>query len=208
MQHRQTTAANGTQFLNVQPSVTACQCNDALTCTMEERHVGESIRICLWSQFLNITAVTNLTLHANDGVSYQAVTDGIVNELTQLYFEGRLAVVTTMVISAFFHHANPSDLLVDATVSFSPLHNQGRRHLAADTSTTLFDRPTRVLLTRPVNNTVVILCWVVLSIAIVIFCSTTCWLAWDQKLCCFTASRSRQQEYGDTDDETYIKSIQ
>lgn len=123
---RREAAANGTQYLNIQPSITACQC-DGLACQTQEKHVGESISICLWSNFLDIASVSNMTLHVGD-FTYKPVVNGTVNDLTELSLHGRLAVVTTMTISAFFNHSNPYDLVVDATVSFAP---NGRRDLIA-----------------------------------------------------------------------------
>lgn len=145
---RRIVIANSTLSLDIQPSIRACQC-DGSTCITKERHVGDSISICLFSNFLHIQAVKNMTLHVGD-VSYQPVVDGVVNELTELSLHGKLAVVTTMTISAFFDHANPSDLdlTVDATVSFAPIHGGGggRRLVANIANHSLGDNPARSLL--------------------------------------------------------------
>ena len=126
---------NETEYIDVEPIIRACQC-DGTACAAEEKHVGDTVSICVWSNFLEIAAVVNMTLHIGS-FSYQPVVNGTVNELTEVSLEGKLVVITIMTISAFFEDASPSDLEIDATVSFVPLASGGRRQLVDSTNNSL-----------------------------------------------------------------------
>jgi len=153
LQSRRIETSNDTYSMNIQSNIRACEC-DGTECTSEEKHVGDSISICLWSNFLDIDKILNLTLFVGD-LSYQPVENGTANELTEMVLHGKLAVITTMIISAFFDNANPSDLVVDATVSFAPLVGGNRRHLASISNHSLIERQ-RSLLVPSLNRSVII----------------------------------------------------
>jgi len=169
---RRVQTANATQYLNIEASIRACEC-DGTSCIAEPeaKHVGDFITICLWSNFLEIAAVSNMTLHVGN-VSYQPVVNGIVNELTNVRHHGKLAVVTTMTISAFYQEANPPDLIVDATVSFVSDGGGSRRYLASDITDYLLGSQRSLLYTRMDKSVIVVasVCLfstiVVLSIAV------------------------------------------
>lgn len=167
---RRIQTANATAFLNVQPSIRACEC-DGITCTTvnQVKHVGDPVTICLFSNFLSIAEVSNMTLHV-DGEFTHPVVNGTANELTEVEIHGKLAVVTTMTISAFYQHPNPSDLEVDATVSFVSLGdgNTRRRHLHADIVGYPLNNQRLLQTTTYIGRSSVVVGWVCLFSAILV----------------------------------------
>lgn len=107
-----------TETLVLEPTIVACECN-GVNCTTTAKSAGDFFKICLRSSFLDIAQVSEVTLRLDDLI-YQPVVDGTSNEITNVTLHGRLAVVTTMIVSAFFQDRNSSvlELEVDGQVSF------------------------------------------------------------------------------------------
>lgn len=195
--NRRVETANDTVYLDVHPSIQACEC-DGTACTAEEKHPGDSVSICLWSDFFEIAAVTNMTLRVGD-FSYQPIVNGTANELTELELHGKLAVVTTMTISAFYENANPPDLVVDATVSFVPLDvGGGRRHLADITDYPLSSSSRSLLITR-IDKSVVVFAWFCLLSTIIVLSAALGALVAKGYYCSACSTRSHDKEEDGTE---------
>lgn len=158
---RRMQTANATQFLHVQPSIRACECN-GLSCITNhvDKHQGDAISVCLWSNWLDIRVVSNMTLHVDD-IDYHPVVNGIANELTRVKIHGKVAVVTTMTISDFYRHETPSNLVVDATVSFVSSGGNGRRLEHS------LGNPPRLLVTARIGKSRLVVGCVCLFVAII-----------------------------------------
>lgn len=150
------TTANATETLSFQPSIRACECN-GVKCTTEEKKPGDTIKICLWSNFLDIQSVSQISLRLGN-FTYQPIVDGTANTVTNVALNGRLAIVTTMLISAFFQDTtySPSNLQVQGQVSFVP-HLGSNRYLTDDASSvnisrslTMQEKPVYILIVASV----------------------------------------------------------
>jgi hypothetical protein len=87
--------------------------------------------------------------------------NGIANELTRVKIHGKVAVVTTMTISDFYRHETPSNLVVDATVSFVSSGGNGRRLEHS------LGNPPRLLVTARIGKSRLVVGCVCLFVAII-----------------------------------------
>lgn len=128
-QFRRTTANNAAETLSLQPSIRACECN-GVDCVTESKKPGDTIQICLRSNFLDIQNVSQISLRLGD-VTYQPIVNGTANAATNVARNGNLAIVTTMLVSALFQDSNNSTsrLQVQGQVSFVPQFS-GNRYLS------------------------------------------------------------------------------
>ena len=168
---RRIQTANATQFLNVQPSIRACEC-DGFSCITDhvDKHQGDAISICLWSNWLDIHVVSNMTLHVDD-IAYHPVVNGTANDVTRVEIHGKVAVVTTMTISDFYRHANPSNLVVDATVSFDHVGNGRQLDAVHDDVENSLVNPPRLLVTARIDKSRLVVGWVCLFATILVITS-------------------------------------
>jgi hypothetical protein len=145
-QFRRTATANNAaaETLSLQSSVRACECNGVDCVTTERKKPGDTIQICLRSNFLDISAVSQISLRLGD-VTYRPIVNGTANAATNVARNGTLAIVTTMLVSALFQqdyyyyysntNSTSSRLQVQGQVSFVPQFvSSGNRYLSTTTS--------------------------------------------------------------------------
>ena len=121
--------------VNLEYSVTACQCNDDLKCEQAVLGSGDLVNICLRSSGDSIFITDVLSLQLTQGnFSHTTAFKGTVDDFTAVVLapkgDYQLAVIQTFLISSFFEGESPGEVVVSGSCSLSFLGSGKRRLLS------------------------------------------------------------------------------